>query len=201
MITLLCQTCSKPFQVKPYRAKTAKYCSRTCQGCEKQETYQPCEVCRTPFRVVKYMNKRRTCSVECKAVLQSQEHGDRIRHSNPIVCANCRTVFQVANCYASRRRCCSKECNSIWQSKLMRGRCGGRYLPKGEKHPLWNNGISAHSYRQHLKTSCERCGSTTELQIHHKDRNHANTDTSNLETICNTCHSKEHGGKPIPAPS
>jgi 5-methylcytosine-specific restriction endonuclease McrA len=39
---------------------------------------------------------------------------------------------------------------------------------------------------------CVRCGSTKDLQVHHKDWNHTNNDPSNLETICGECHRREH---------
>lgn len=32
MIALACEICGTPFQVKPYRAKTARFCSRRCGG-------------------------------------------------------------------------------------------------------------------------------------------------------------------------
>ena len=42
--------------------------------------------------------------------------------------------------------------------------------------------------------SCERCHYAKQeiLQVHHKDRNHNNNDTNNLELICPNCHFEEH---------
>jgi len=41
---------------------------------------------------------------------------------------------------------------------------------------------------------CERCGynKTEVLQVHHKDNNHSNNNTNNLELICPNCHFEEH---------
>lgn len=41
---------------------------------------------------------------------------------------------------------------------------------------------------------CERCGYNKQeiLQVHHKDRNHNNNETGNLELICPNCHFEEH---------
>lgn len=41
---------------------------------------------------------------------------------------------------------------------------------------------------------CERCGYNKYeiLQVHHKDRNHANNELDNLELICPNCHYEEH---------
>lgn len=44
---------------------------------------------------------------------------------------------------------------------------------------------------------CVQCGGTKQLGVHHKDRtgqtDHPNHDINNLETLCNKCHSQEHG--------
>jgi hypothetical protein len=44
-----------------------------------------------------------------------------------------------------------------------------------------------------LGGQCQRCGSTTKLNIHHKDKNRKNGDISNLELLCRSCHLKVHG--------
>ena len=41
---------------------------------------------------------------------------------------------------------------------------------------------------------CERCGFDVfeVLEVHHKDRNRLNNDSSNLEILCSNCHIYEH---------
>ena len=39
---------------------------------------------------------------------------------------------------------------------------------------------------------CEKCGSETNLVIHHKDRNHNNNNISNLQCLCSSCHTRTH---------
>jgi len=47
-----------------------------------------------------------------------------------------------------------------------------------------------------LSKSCERCGSTERLQVHHKTYDRIfNEDYDDLELLCATCHSKEHSNK------
>jgi 5-methylcytosine-specific restriction endonuclease McrA len=55
------------------------------------------------------------------------------------------------------------------------------------------HGLSARGAKK-LKVGrcCARCGSTTRLDIHHKDRNKQNQDLSNLEVLCHRCHMQEH---------
>ena len=43
---------------------------------------------------------------------------------------------------------------------------------------------------------CDACGdkkSTSNLEIHHKDRNRNNNEPSNLRVLCKKCHDKLHG--------
>lgn len=42
------------------------------------------------------------------------------------------------------------------------------------------------------KEACEDCGTTEKLHIHHKDRNPANNELSNLAVLCNSCHKRLH---------
>ncbi len=52
------------------------------------------------------------------------------------------------------------------------------------------------SYRKRTKKdrkdACEQCSGKKFLGVHHKDRNPKNNDPANLETLCNSCHMKEH---------
>jgi hypothetical protein len=39
---------------------------------------------------------------------------------------------------------------------------------------------------------CERCGSTDQPQRHHRGRNPANNESTNIEWLCAPCHAREH---------
>jgi len=39
---------------------------------------------------------------------------------------------------------------------------------------------------------CSKCGSTTNIDIHHIDGNFRNNSTNNLVALCRSCHMKEH---------
>lgn len=49
--------------------------------------------------------------------------------------------------------------------------------------------------KKFLKPSCERCGSGKQLEAHHRDEDWKNDQPGNIETVCKTCHGKEHGPK------
>lgn len=42
------------------------------------------------------------------------------------------------------------------------------------------------------KKSCEQCGTSKNLGIHHKDKNWMNNEESNLMTLCSSCHTSLH---------
>lgn len=55
---------------------------------------------------------------------------------------------------------------------------------------------SRDAYRKRARrlrgSSCEVCGRTERLSLHHKDRNWSNNDPSNLQTLCASCHTSLH---------
>ena len=51
-----------------------------------------------------------------------------------------------------------------------------------------------------LGNKCNSCGSTENLEIHHKDKNPKNSDIRNIELVCHNCHLKKHG-KSIDGPT
>lgn len=49
-------------------------------------------------------------------------------------------------------------------------------------------------YRKYLESECAGCGDTRTflLQIHHIDGNRSNSDITNMETVCPSCHVTRH---------
>ena len=62
-------------------------------------------------------------------------------------------------------------------------------LKIGDK--IYVNGIEGPIYQNKIKSSCEICGATKDLEVHHKDKNHSNN-PNNLMTVCSSCHQKVH---------
>lgn len=48
------------------------------------------------------------------------------------------------------------------------------------------------NYQKHMGTSCEVCGATEGLEVHHTDKNRNNNDPANLMTVCESCHQRIH---------
>lgn len=72
----------------------------------------------------------------------------------------------------------------------------------GEKNPRWSGGgVKVKNITERVLKeagrdlhTCERCSFKTSYQQprHHKDRNRANNNLSNLEVLCHSCHALEH---------
>jgi|TARA_Y100000310_G_scaffold160800_1_gene160689 5-methylcytosine-specific restriction endonuclease McrA len=58
------------------------------------------------------------------------------------------------------------------------------------KHPRFING--KWGYSQFKKSSCEDCGSTKYLMVHHIDHDNTNNKLKNLKTVCAKCHTNTY---------
>lgn len=64
---------------------------------------------------------------------------------------------------------------------------------RGENHWLWKGGEARRPYRDLIeKESCESCGTTECLGIHHKNEDHYDNRPENLQVLCNSCHMSLH---------
>lgn len=113
-------------------------------------------------------------------------------------CAGC--AKQTLRKSSAQRRC--PECAQAFKTKISYTRKVNRGAIKnpgigsgglkGSLHPNWKAGVA--SYRKHLKSACESCGTPTKpLEVHHIDRNQLNNFVTNLKTLCKSCHRKAHG--------
>lgn len=64
----------------------------------------------------------------------------------------------------------------------------------GSGNPAWKGG-TARNYHANVVASrpqfCEWCGTTDDLQVHHRDHNPKNGDPDNLALLCGTCNRLE----------
>lgn len=107
----------------------------------------------------------------------------RCRDTRPrvhvIVCVECGKRFvHYTNSKTKAKLYCSPTCKTKNLS--------------GEKHSQWQGGIASNHYQKYTKDKCERCGSIKFLVGHHVDRDRENNDPANIETLCRSCHAKEH---------
>lgn len=110
------------------------------------------------------------CCEFCGKKLERKRFGNRLEDFN---------VFR-------KRKYCDKEC--------MRK----AFLKQGKQHQTYFN---AHTTARNINslllkvTSCEICGSQSNLDVHHKDGDYQNNNLKNLQVLCRSCHLKQHRKK------
>lgn len=64
---------------------------------------------------------------------------------------------------------------------------------RGSNHWLWKGGKERRDYRKLLpKEECAECGGRLNLCIHHKNFDHYDNRTENLQVLCVSCHLSLH---------
>lgn len=71
-------------------------------------------------------------------------------------------------------------------------RCRGDWELENQKVKRSAHGLRAQKFK---KNTCEKCGKTGRLDIHHIDGNWRNDNPKNLITLCRSCHILTHKGK------
>ena len=108
-----------------------------------------------------------------------------------LYCRNCRDdanrerALRSYYTHREERKAYVTKYNREYYQGMRRG-----YNQYGTNNNNYVNG--ARSYQKAIGDKCERCGSTYYLLVHHKDRDRSNNDPENLETLCKSCHQREH---------
>ena len=64
---------------------------------------------------------------------------------------------------------------------------------ENENNPARKNGKSTiWQAKRFRKDCCELCGSTRNIDLHHKNKNRRDWNPSNLQTLCRSCHASAH---------
>lgn len=209
----ICNYCNKEFIVNNYRAKTAKYCSKKCVAAKNKATHLTihCAKCEKEFIRESWKSrsssKGQYCSRECYESRSPQQ---------TIKC-QCGVTFQA---YQSRlsyysQVYCSRKCYMQYgfqgrltdhEIELDQYEIFTRSLRSTVKYLLW-----AKSCRERDRNECVNCLSKDSLTVHHKqgvvnfiqkygfdkeaiEQDKLWLDLSNGETLCRSCHLKEHQG-------
>jgi len=147
-----------------------------------------CAQCPKTFYAPKRNPKKKNikfCSRECFNLSQ--------RNQVECTCCLCNKTFMrrpsCLNKSKSGLTFCSRQCKDNGQSI--------EYGLKELWPPSYFDGSSNYrkiAFRYHPK-KCNRCGYSEYwqiLRVHHKDRDHSNSTSDNLEILCPTCHELEH---------
>ena len=152
--------------------------------CRRRRVTLTCTVCSDEYQQHEYRAKTsKYCSKKCW-----DKRGE-------MVCLTCGVKFGTVGHYG--KKYCSKKCSSL--SKM------------GENHPMWKDGKSLDRNRARQSgalarwkkavkardVSCVKCGEENHLHAHHikefSSHPELATDIENGITLCEICHSKEHG--------
>ena len=138
-----------------------------------------CQYCSVP--IVSY-KPRTFCSKAC------QWAAGRKRYR--FICLECGTIFYVN---VAQRRYCSRACKGRAQSRLNQGANNPNWKPTKDLHYTVR-----HALRKRILARdkvCQECGSSHQLQVHHRDGNHKNNDESNLTLLCVQHHAAAHAAR------
>lgn len=135
-----------------------------------------CLECGTPLTG----RQKQFCSIPCRNKPLGRAHGGRNKNAVKVICENCGDIFKVPLGRATKTkvRACSRKCLGVIQSR--------------ERTGVVRPTLGIQTYRRARKDACERCGSTTNLCVHHRDEDRYNNDPANLETFCRHCHQLHH---------
>lgn len=199
----VCVECGKDYEAKTDRSK---YCSAKCKTMnyrKRNSIEKICEWCGEKFTDTSLNHSVKYCSLSC-----SSKYMHSVMLEKTVKCHKCGADVTTTG-VSNKVYCdvCKKEVNKESQIKydIKMGKINpervGIGSGKGQevlgKSPYFKTGIGV--YRKIKKMSmeelkCERCGSTENLHVHHKDEDRHNNKIENLELLCKPCHKTEHMG-------
>lgn len=206
MINKTCEICGIQFQVKPYRAKTARFCSLRCSAKWKIST-------RTMPHAHKIGNTFRKGKRPTNAFTSEQVRGKgnpRWVESIKLSCSNCKNTFEIKPWIMRQNRTKTghKFCSSKCSKEFMRGPNDPRYVggPKTYRGRGWLEARKKAVIRD--MGTCQDCGRLigNSIPVHHIKpfRDFSTAEEANrLENLicyCQSCHMKMESRLPsLPA--
>lgn len=164
-----------------------------------------CSICNKIFSYSQYPSTEKqspkvTCSKSCAYSLRSKRLLGRyipntynekdLSKWKTFHCKYCNKPFSDGQ--TTKRIFCSISCKSKWQKENLLGRKNPNWKPLDQRKPFRSVNKKLRKDIIRERTNCEYCKSTKSLQIHHKDRNRGNNNSSNILLLCKSCHAKEH---------
>jgi hypothetical protein len=195
MVNKTCEVCGKVFQVKPYRAETARFCSFACGGKWHLSV-------RDMPNEHKYGNQWAAGRRPANAFTSEQAIAMNTVRGTEHACAYCGVTFEIKPWLARQNRTksglrfCCKDCHSRYMSETM----------SGEDSPQWVGGPTTYRGKGWLEAraaaverddgTCQACGAVVgpSIPVHHirpyrlfASPEEANA-LGNLVCLCQSCH-------------
>lgn len=177
IVDLICQYCSKSFQVQ-YKSREQKYCSLRCTSLQgwkvalvRQTFEKPCDICG------KTMKTRPT------RVKQG-----RGKYCSKICYWKGMSITQSSKTHSEKTR--------IKMSNKRKGELNPAFIHgESESMSQYNskfNLLLKEKIRKRDSYICKMCSAKNSKTVHHLDHNKLNNKLENLITLCNSCHSSYH---------
>lgn len=143
-----------------------------------------CNQCKNIFTIptsdIKRGSRGYFCSNKCH-----KDHDPRQQLIKP--CLNCNKLMDVGSLKDyPRYKFCSGRCGILYRMT---------HKKEGEAKRNYHWAARQIYYTSTQNTSCECCGSTKFIHIHHINRNHKDNRLENLKALCRTCHQGHHKSK------
>ena len=159
-----------------------------------------CKICDTNF--TKTHNSQKFCSKECaykNKLLLHKELQQKLKQENPQ-----KYLSQHQNAvkkYYEKNKEKIIKWNKQYQKENLK-LINEKHREKYQNNPEYKRKQDIRQMHYYLKenlkkTSCEKCGSTSNLRLHHKEYENS-LDTEKLMTLCQKCHMEEHKRLNIP---
>lgn len=207
MKTLICQSCGKSFDVRPYRAAKARYCSIRCRdvaylgqkpvntGVYTARVDLVCGHCGKPFTReagrLQY-ERGKHCSRACQyAAIKARPSKAKVQR----ICFGCGTTFEVYQNEIAKKKGGGKYCSRPCRDEHRHGLNHPQYINGGndDRGPNWQA-----QRRKALKRddyTCQHCDMAGQ-GVHHiqpfrlfgMERYKEANDLANLVTLCEACH-------------
>lgn len=196
MTTLNCEVCGTSFEVKPYRAKTARFCSKACGGKWHMANRQMPNDHKIGNQYRKGLKPTNAFTSEQVAGSANPKWVEPIQ----LLCAHCGTTFEKKPWLLAQNKSRSgyRFCSDLCRRTFMRRDKDVRYVggPVTYRGRGWIEARKLAVERD--KGTCQSCGKVVgpSISVHHKKpyREFATPEQANhvdnLICYCQSCHIK-----------
>lgn len=105
------------------------------------------------------------------------------------VCPQCGKTYETAS---RSQKFCSDECCKKYNKRKSEQKKAYDKAKDYQRLKARAHSLAVEVVRLLGHDQCECCGSTENIQVHHKDLRWLNNSPENLQVLCTKCHNQEH---------
>lgn len=187
-VCVVCLHCGKEIMRSPSHVQKQVFCSQSCRS-QHSRYDKVCVGCGKVFKCNPQAKGTKHCSWECFKKSRWKE----------VECAQCGKVYEKRLCEIDRgyAHLCSRSCRNSYTSLLLGGDGTwdvNRYKSKDKRFRGKDSVKNKKLALQRDNHTCQQCGETTNLEVHHWEPFKISYDNSvdNLVVLCKQCHQEKH---------